>query len=140
MDYPLFVYGLLRRGMSAGLEAFLGVGSAAFVCSATLSGKLYDLGEYPGVVLARGAAADGSASPDDGTVTGELWRLRDGLHWPVLDDFEGIGPGYAEPTLYKRVLAQAQTSAGASVTSWVYVYNRPLAGAPEIASGDWASR
>ena len=137
---PLFVYGLLRRGMSAGLEAFLGAGSAEFVSEATLSGKLYDLGEYPGVRLAADAPRDAEEPPGPDVVTGELWRLRNEFHWPALDDFEGIGPDYAEPTLYKRVLAEALTEAGEAVTCWVYVYNRELGAAPRIASGDWAAR
>lgn len=129
-DYPLFVYGLLRRGMSAGLEAFVGPGAANLLCEATLLGKLYDLGEYPGVLL------------DDGpsVVHGELWRVRDTGAWATLDDFEGIGPGFAEPTLYRRVLATAQPLLGEAQTCWVYVYNREVGEAPRIPSGDWADR
>ena len=132
--HPLFVYGLLRRGMSAGLEAFLGKGAATFMSEANLSGKLYDLGAYPGVVLAEAEPAR------ENIVVGELWRLRDDMHWAALDDFEGIGPGYAEPTLYRRVLAQALTDVGEAVTCWVYVFNREPGAAPRIASGDWAAR
>ena len=140
-DYPLFVYGLLRRGMSAGLEAFVGAGAAAFLSEATLSGKLYDMGEYPGVLLEDGPSV----------VHGELWRVRGASAWATLDEFEGIGPGYGEPTLYKRVLANALAPPSEAPTSrsavaetpvkcWVYVYNHDLAGAALIESGDWARR
>ena len=149
-SHPLFVYGLLRRGMSAGLEGLVArsptpdgtvtTGEITFVAEATLPGKLYDLGQYPGVVPARG----GGEGP---VVVGELWRVTDPAHWVLLDDFEGIGPEYPEPTLYRRVLAKAhlrsrgaERPSGETVDCWVYVYNRDLGAAPLVPSGDWAHR
>ena len=130
--HPIFVYGLLRRGMSAGLDAWLGRGRATYLAEATLPGHLYDLGEYPGLV--RAPNRSGGAR-----VRGELWRVDDPNVWPVIDDFEGIGPDYPVPTLYRRVLAQAQTAEGEAVTCWVYLYNRSVEAHPHVLSGDWAA-
>ena len=131
--HPLFVYGLLRRGMSAGLGDWLGHGKATFLAEATVGGHLYDLGEYPGLLRAP--------SPGDGAVVrGELWRIDDPHAWPVIDDFEGIGPDYSAPTLYRRVLAKADTADGERVTSWVYLYNHAPGDCARVMSGDWAAR
>ena len=131
--HPLFVYGLLRRGMSTGLGAWLGAGKASFLAEATVPGRLYDLGEYPGLV--RGEPREQAPA----LVRGELWRIDDESVWPVIDDFEGIGPGDRAPTLYRRVLARAAGARGVE-TCWVYLYNRDVATYPVVRSGDWAQR
>ncbi len=123
----LFIYGTLLPGQEPDrLKA---------VCArlnmrgrAVLRGNLYDLGEFPGLVL-----------NDGGEVHGVLAKVPGDL-WPVLDDYENCpGPGL-DDGLFLRVIASAQMDDGTEVPCWVYVYGRSVAGRAEIASGDWRHR
>ena len=91
---------------------------------------MYDLGDYPGVVL----------SPSGGTIQAELHRIDRNSILTVLDDFERFRPAEPEPfdrrtgrgSLYVRKAILA-----ADVRAWVYLWNGPTAGARQIAAGDW---
>lgn len=127
----LFVYGLLRRGMSAELDAIV-PGMASFVGPASVRGRLYSVGgAYPALVVGVGADAD--------DVVGELWRIDNRLAWPIIDDFEGIGPAYVHPHLYYRAKTEVRMASG-EVSCYVYVYNRPVDDLARVDSGDWAQR
>ena len=115
----VFVYGSLRRGGPGGMEArFPG---AQFIADAKVNGSLYDLGDYPGLVL------DESKS----LVTGEVYEVDDEL-LSELDNFEASSH-------YCR--AQVEVSVGGySRSCWIYVPE----GGPDfysertlIISGDW---
>lgn len=79
MAETLFVYGTLKRRSSA--HALLR--DARFLASASIRGRLYDLGKYPGLV--RGRARESK-------VSGELYELSDAVA-PILlrelDRYEG---------------------------------------------------
>lgn len=131
-EETLFVYGLLRRGMSAGLDAFLG-GGAAFLAEAYTYGTLYDVdGAYPGLVVSAR-----TAGPE---VRGELWSITKLGAWATLDDFEGIGPRYPEPQLYRRCSIEVVWRERQTVLAQAYVYNRDVRHLARVASGDWARR
>src|SRR5687768_10199370 len=71
----VFVYGSLRRGNTRAMSVRFP--EATYVAEGKVRGSLYDLGEYPGLVL------DGEAS----VVTGEMYEVDDDtLH--RLDKFE----------------------------------------------------
>lgn len=128
----LFVYGLLRRGMSAGLDAFV-PGMATYRGPASVAGQLYSVGgRYPALVV--------SEHPGSQLVRGELWTITDPFAWPIIDDFEGIGPDYAAPQLYLRVAVNADTDDGKTVRAQAYAYNRSVADLDPVDSGDWANR
>jgi gamma-glutamylcyclotransferase (GGCT)/AIG2-like uncharacterized protein YtfP len=100
---------------------------------ARVTGRLYDLGEYPGLVL--------SSDPRD-VVHGELFELgnpRPTLRW--LDDYEGLRPGGATAGEYSRpqipVMYEEGSIAGASVDAWAYVYMRRVSAALRVAKGRW---
>lgn len=80
---------------------------------ATIQGRLYDLGSYPGV----------TTSDDPGEVVhGEVLRLADAqavFIW--LDAYEGIVAGRADNE-YARVLAPARLHGGTLVSAHVYRY------------------
>ena len=142
----LFVYGLLRRGMSAGLEAFV-AGKGRFLAGATAEGFLFSVGgEYPALVTELDAVAVAGFGLDPTTesprpcVTGELWEITDDSAWTTLDDFEGIGPDYPPPQLYRREVIVVRTDDGRDVSAQAYVYNRDVADLPPVPSGDWARR
>ena len=114
----LFIYGTLQRGCKnhaplVGQE-YLGDARARPGC------RLYDLGDFPGLVR---DAADAAGVP------GELWRIDDAT-LAALDFFEGLaeglyarGPVELEPP-FDRLAVQA------------YWYARSIAGRPAI-SGRW---
>jgi gamma-glutamylcyclotransferase (GGCT)/AIG2-like uncharacterized protein YtfP len=71
----VFVYGTLRRGGPGAMP--IRFPDSRFIAEAGVSGKLYDLGPYPGLV------SDESKS----VVTGEVYEVDDEL-LGRLDDFE----------------------------------------------------
>ena len=91
---------------------------------ATIHARLYDLGAYPGVVL---------ADDDDPAeiVTGDLFQLPDDpAILTRLDDYEDFRPSDPAGSLFLRrqVLATLQDgpNAGTKIACWVYIYNRPV--------------
>lgn len=94
---------------------------------ATMQGRLYDLGPYPGVVL--------SDNPSE-TVEGELFLLPDrllpnSLHPDIpgvstvldrLDEYEDFRPSDPANSLFLRQRAWASLEGGSSHLCWVYTY------------------
>ena len=127
----LFVYGTLRHDPAHEMFQVLAA-NAKLIGAATVAGRLYDLGEYPGLVL----------NPD-GTdrVKGELYRLNEATAantLSVLDDYEGIGPADPPPHEYRRALVTAYLADGRSMPSWAYILDRPSDALPRIISGDFS--
>jgi gamma-glutamylcyclotransferase (GGCT)/AIG2-like uncharacterized protein YtfP len=127
-NYKLFVYGSLRSGFRNPVYAYL-TKYFHLLGEAVVKGKLYDLGEYP-------AAA---ATDEDKFISGELYSINNPseFSWAIgqLDDYEGLNTEEGETPLYKRKEVIAYQN-GESHTAWIYWYNKDLAGAPEIESGD----
>lgn len=101
--------------------------------AATVTGRLYDLGQYPGLVI--------SASPGD-VVSGEILQLS--APWErllrALDQYEGIVPGNHPHNEYQRRLIEAKLESGDVLHAWTYVYlKRPRPGSL-IESGSWLQR
>ena len=102
------------------------------LAAASVSGCLYDLGSYPGLVLA------GDCDDDDvGAVRGEIVAVQSASDWLRLDSYEGVDRGRPERSLYNRVRTLATTESGQQIECWVYVYNRELKHAAKIDSGCW---
>ncbi len=147
MNGHLFVYGSLvstqTQAFGRALRQRL-ARESTLIGPATLNGRLYDLGRYPGAV-------DGSGPRE--VVHGELVLLAKplaSLLW--LDAYEGIRPGGGrEDEEYKRVerivrRVGAGVEAGAApgaqpaardVKAWVYLYRRDVTGMTRVASGRW---
>src|SRR5215813_7463055 len=92
----LFVYGTLRRDPSHELFQLL-ARNAKLLGEAVVEGKLYDLGEYPGMIY----RANG------GHVIGELYQVNPEAWENVierLDEYEGCRPIDPEPHEYRRIL------------------------------------
>lgn len=97
--------------------------------AATVRGRLYDLGEYPGVVLDEFA----------GAVRGEVLELPDSfVGWSGLDAYEGYDRTDTLHSLFVRANCAAWLADGQARQCWIYIYNQPLRGAQLIASGDYA--
>jgi len=119
----LFVYGTLQRGHVAHhLIRSLG----RYLEQARVTGRLYDVGGYPGLVL----------DAEGGEVRGELYRLaRPGRAFRILDAYEGCRPPGAGEGEYRRVRCCVVTARGPLSDVWVYEYARPVAGLPWLADG-----
>jgi gamma-glutamylcyclotransferase (GGCT)/AIG2-like uncharacterized protein YtfP len=122
MKPRLFVYGTLRRSHPE-LHRKL-VGPARLLGAGTISGRLYDLGEYPGIHRSRAHAS---------RVHGELYELDDPepeRRLSKLDRYEG-----AEFSR-QRVLVELQD--GRRHLAWAYMLaHAPSSAARPIRSGSY---
>lgn len=123
MNDLLFVYGTLLDD-----DTTYGVylrDNSSFYSEATVEGKLYDIGEYPGAVLCD----------DGGFIYGVILQLYDpGAAFGLLDIYEGFGASQPQPNEFIRVQAEAQTTSG-TVDCWIYLYNLPTCGLILIENG-----
>ena len=135
MTTHLFVYGSLMPhtgGTFARAERTRLANDSTIAGPASLMGRLFDLGDYPGLVIPPNGA--GAAA-----VHGVLLRLKDpDATFGWLDPFEDIEPGRdPEMNAYARILGSVTTDGGDEIATWVYVMRRVPAGAREISSGRW---
>jgi gamma-glutamylcyclotransferase (GGCT)/AIG2-like uncharacterized protein YtfP len=96
---------------------------------ASLQGRLFDLGRYPGLV-------ENDTLTD--LVIGECFRLKDSKQ--VLADFdayEECNDEFEKPWLYQRQLRKCSLKSGKMLQAWVYIYNRTVDGKTHIQSGDY---
>jgi gamma-glutamylcyclotransferase (GGCT)/AIG2-like uncharacterized protein YtfP len=120
----LFVYGTLRPCL-AGAEQRRLIARLAVAGPATVPGLLYDLGPYP--ALGTGP----------GIVHGDLFVIPDQRQLATLDTYEECG---GDHPLYRREATEATRPDGSTVAAWAYFYERSLAAATVIASGDYSCR
>ncbi|TWR25992.1 gamma-glutamylcyclotransferase [Mucilaginibacter achroorhodeus] len=122
----LFIYGtLLQSGNEFG--SYLQQ-NCSFVTLGHLQAQLYDLGEYPGIVI---------SSKFDQEVHGSVFEMRDQPEiLRRLDYYEGVGPDEEHPNLYRREIHPVKTNKGI-MQAWVYVYNRSVEHAIDIPGGDY---
>ena len=125
----LFVYGTLLSGLSNHhhMQGALCLGPAS------VQGALFDLGEYP-AMLVSGARA----TPLE-TVLGELYQIE-ASHWQRLDTLEEVDPESVENSMYLRVTSEVTWLASETpqkLRAQVYVYNWSLEGRPRIENGDF---
>jgi|ERR1044071_201107 gamma-glutamylcyclotransferase (GGCT)/AIG2-like uncharacterized protein YtfP len=127
----IFVYGTLRRDPRHEMFHLLAK-YGRYIGEASVPGRLFDLGEYPGMVW-----------PDDSKkVLGEVYEI-DPTQWEQiisrLDEYEGCGPSDPDPHEYRRELVSARLSTGEMLRAWAYILNRRPAHMREIPSGDYIS-
>jgi gamma-glutamylcyclotransferase (GGCT)/AIG2-like uncharacterized protein YtfP len=126
----LFVYGTLRPGLAPPVIADV-VNKLRVAGPATIPGRLYSLGAYPGCVLddARGRL-----------VHGVLLEIEDPTVLQRLDWYEGYAAHDERGSLFTRTTCRATTPDGSQVFSWIYVYNRDVSRARQIESGRFDSQ
>lgn len=128
MSEFLFVYGTLRQNVQHPMHQLLAQ-QAHFVAMARYQARLYQISYYPGAVPSNDIADQ---------VLGELYQLlQPVVLLPLLDEYEECGEGFAQPQEYRRELQQVTLDNGASLSAWVYVYNRSTSGLKQIRSGDF---
>lgn len=124
----LFVfYGLLKRGAKGAPDHLDLDAAGAFLGPCRFRGKLVDLGGFPGAVTGETLC------------TGELYRLDDASLAGALDEFEVVEANNPGDSLYQRREIEVLDEEGRPTgqTAWIYWYTKLLAGAPELANGDW---
>ena len=126
----IFVYGTLREDPDHDLYRVL-ARSSTFVGDATVNGRLYNLGTYPGLVL----------SDDPGSrVRGEVYEFQPELEAQtlrILDEYEGCDANDQTPHEYRRELVQLRFPNGETARAWAYLLNRDPAGLEMIRGGDY---
>lgn len=125
MEY-LFLYGtLLVDGVPD--EVAGAVRSLRRIGPAHVRGRLYDLGEYPGAILAPSSKT---------LIHGEIFQVpvtADVLN--AIDEYEEFYPANKEDSLFIRTKAEATLTNGQQVYCWMYVYNDDPGTAPLLADG-----
>lgn len=122
----LFVYGTLLLADNE-FANYL-TRNSAFCCKGKMQGRLYDAGHYPALII---------DTKNNYEVRGTVYRLYNTTAViKQLDFYEGYGEGEEQPYLYIREALPVKTDNG-TLTCWVYLYNRPVTGFREIATGDY---
>jgi gamma-glutamylcyclotransferase (GGCT)/AIG2-like uncharacterized protein YtfP len=125
----LFIYGTLLPEYAPN-EIADTVRRLLYVGPASVQGRLYDLGEYPGVIL------DASSQTK---ISGHLFMLpQDQSVLKTLDSYEGFKPEDLNKSLFVRRWATVNLDDGRAIQSWIYVYNQDPGAAPLVSSGDYA--
>jgi gamma-glutamylcyclotransferase (GGCT)/AIG2-like uncharacterized protein YtfP len=116
--FHLFVYGTLRSGGVAAAR----LADCVHIADAVIEGTLYDLAEFPALMLYGGTP-----------IRGEVWRCPVPL-LPRLDEYEGVERG-----LFRRVAVMAGEYA-----CWTYVAGpgiaRHLTPDRRLMHGEWPPR
>ncbi|BCU79323.1 gamma-glutamylcyclotransferase family protein [Luteolibacter sp. LG18] len=112
--HRVFVYGTLRTGGSNHHR----MAGATFIAPATVSGRLYRIDWYPGVVL----------DPEAGLVSGEIYEVDDS-RLAALDDYEG--------SEYRRVETEALLTDGSSARVLIWEWCLEVDESRRIPGGDW---
>jgi gamma-glutamylcyclotransferase (GGCT)/AIG2-like uncharacterized protein YtfP len=122
--HALFVYGTLLRRSRHSMARFLAE-RARYVGAAKVSGRLYDLGRYPGML---------EPASDADWVHGDLYDLGEGTTTLAeLDAYE-----LAEsplPARFERDMAPATLADGTRVDAWVWWYRGAVDESQRIVSG-----
>ncbi len=121
----LFVYGtLLQKGnkFAGNLHE-----NSSFYGKGKVSGRLYDIGKYPGLVL----------QPGDQFVYGNVYLMTDPkTTLKLLDDYEGFGEDCTQPNEFLRALTAIDCNDDL-LACWVYLYNLSVDKFELITSGDY---
>ena len=126
--YQLFVYGSLRSGFQHAAYQYI---SRHFklIGDARVEGKLYDKGEYAVALPCSG----------ERFIVGELYEINTPAEFSYaigqLDDYEGLYVEEGETPLFKRETVTVHCN-NQQYTAWIYLFNGPVEGLPEIATGD----
>jgi gamma-glutamylcyclotransferase (GGCT)/AIG2-like uncharacterized protein YtfP len=123
----VFVYGTLRAGEANDIgiaAARHGIAAPTLIGSASLRGRLFDFGDYPGMIV----------DPAAGAVVGDVYAIDDALV-AVLDEIEEVYPGVEGLFLAREVTVEVN---GTQLQCLFYpVASDAVEGLPEIRSGDW---
>lgn len=132
----LFVYGTLRQAHRIAryqphpMHQVLAQHSH-YVGGATCLGRLFDIGQYPGLVppLRQGER-----------VVGELYRLKlPERALALLDEYERYWRARPKASEFIREPWRVESPELGTVSAWVYRYNRPVRGLRRLPGGDYCA-
>lgn len=118
----VFVYGTLRRGGSNHFR----MAGAEFVASGTISGRMYRIDWYPGLIL--------DSAGDE--IKGEVYSVGPEL-LSALDIFEGLSAGEIEGSEYRRTRTPVMKQDSQTITAWVWEWLGMVDESQRIRDGDW---
>jgi gamma-glutamylcyclotransferase (GGCT)/AIG2-like uncharacterized protein YtfP len=123
----LFVYGsLLKDGNEF---AFYLKQNCTIYDKGKFEGKLYDIGLYPGAIANAGCGQ---------YVYGSIFLVDDPIvSFAVLDEYEGFGADEPYPNEFVKQLLEIEMAGGVKMDCWIYLYNLPVGGLPEITPGNY---
>lgn len=152
--YYLFVYGTLRQGVAVPFKKKIEE-EMEYVGRSQITGKLYDIGEYPGAVKTEkqklkaenrfGNVTDSATGKQKekakiagSVIRGEVIRINNPKKvMALLDEYEGYDPKKAKTSEYLREKEQVKLEDGKEVEAWVYWYNLPVEGKRRIRHRDY---
>ena len=127
MQQHLFVYGTLKRRSRHPMAQRLAQ-SARWVGSARISGRIYDLGRFPGLKERRSA---------DEWVQGDVYDLGSDAERILVEMDAYENAESPPPTPYERALATATLAHGRALQVWVYWYRGDVREESFIALGSY---
>lgn len=124
----VFTYGTLMKGECR--EHVLNFDSNIIsVHPAVTNGLLYNLGNYPGMIIPKDCSKN---------VKGELYHLKDmGKSLSILDKIEGFRGYDFDGSLYTRIALKINDHSGNFFWAWTYLINNHVSLVNIIKSGDW---
>jgi gamma-glutamylcyclotransferase (GGCT)/AIG2-like uncharacterized protein YtfP len=125
----LFIYGTLHPDHAPCVIA-AAARRLTFVGRATISARLLDLGEYPGIIL------DDTAAP----IPGELFTVPDAATLAALDAYEDFRPHDPVSSLFLRKKAIVTFDDGSEKSCWVYVWNGDEPSPSPSEQHEWDSK
>ena len=125
----LFVYGTLLPECNLSISTQF-LEETEFLGHGYVFAKLYDLGDYPAMVL---------DITYEHKVFGQIYRL----HSPkktlaLLDDYEDINPSFPEDNEYIRAVVKVN-SRESEMNAYAYLYTKDVLPLKKILSGDYLS-
>ncbi len=127
-DY-LFVYGTLLSAIGHPVGNFLR-SNTTFVGIGVTQGQLYDLGEYPGLIVNINIKNQ---------VSGEIYQLENHTVLSQIDQYEGISQYTNSNDEYSRQKVLVKMEKQTDIMAWTYIYVRSLTDKAKIISGDYLS-
>jgi len=118
----VFVYGTLRRGGSNHFR----MAGAEFISSGTITGRMYRIDWYPGLVLDEAG----------GEIHGEVYSVEP-EQLEALDVFEGLSAGEIEGSEYRRVLTTVVRRDSQTTSAWVWEWLGETDESRRLEDGDW---
>jgi gamma-glutamylcyclotransferase (GGCT)/AIG2-like uncharacterized protein YtfP len=130
MSEYLFLYGTLKPNEAA-VDVAKVVKSLRRVGTATVPGRLYDFGDYPGAITDCNSAKK---------IHGDVFELPVEAHASLhaLDQYEEFDVNNPEQSLFLRKKVSAKLFDGRELNCWMYVYNKEPGKARQITSGNYS--
>ena len=124
----LFVYGTLLSKVTSPLSKLM-VQSCTYYAEGHISGRLYEVKDYPGAV---------ESDDNNEKVFGELYRINSpSILFYQLDAYEACSAQFPQPHEYLRKCVKVNLANGAAVVAWCYLYNHDPGPLKQILSGDY---